>query len=224
MTGASRGIGAALATHLSTHGCRVYACARSAIAADGVAGRATLDIGDRRAVNRWAATVRAQTNGIDLLVNNAAILGERAGFAAVSAATWRRVLRTNILGTIWVTRAFLPLLAARQGATIVNVGSVLGRFGRAGWSPYAVSKFALEGLTEVLSQELAGRGVRVVTLHPSRVATSLRSAAYGGGEPTPKQNLRAVLDAVTWLLDTPDAPLSGRAFSTNDLPYWANAE
>ena len=220
VTGAGRGIGAAIASHLAARGCFVHACARESAPSDDRVHLSNVDIQDRNAVAHWAATVRERTDTIDALINNAAVLGERTGFSDVSADSWHLILQTNILGTIWVTRAFLPLLKENPGTTIINIGSVLGRFGRAGWSPYSVSKFALEGLTEVLAQELAGHGVRVLTIHPSRVGTRLRREAYGEDETVPEQNLRHLLDAVTWLLESPEVPLSGHAFSVSDLPYW----
>lgn len=156
-----------------------------------------------------------------MLVNNAAVVGKRAPFSEITDEHWRDAVQTNLMAVVSVTRAMLPLLGRGAPATIVNIGSIMGRFGRAGWSPYATTKFALEGLTQVLAQELFRSGIRVVALHPARINTNLRRAAYGEEELFPSEHLTALLDAVDWILDHPLEPISGLTLSTDDFSLWS---
>ncbi len=117
----------------------------------------------------------AQTSpGIDVLVNNAGVGGGLPIHEADSAG-WRRILDTNVWGTFLVTRAAVPMLG--DGGRIVNISSVLGRFGVPGYTAYCASKHAVIGFTRALSLELAGRGITVNAICPGWVDTDM--AAQG---------------------------------------------
>jgi NAD(P)-dependent dehydrogenase (short-subunit alcohol dehydrogenase family) len=179
-----------------------------------------VDIRSETQVKRWADEIGRRAPHIDVLVNNAAVLGERARFATIPSDVWKNTLRTNILGTILVTRSLLSLLQGSDAGLIVNVGSIVGRHGRAGFSTYAVSKFAIDGLTQSLAQELASERIRVVSLLPSRVATELRRQAYETDPLESQRNVDDYLAAVDALIATAGTCLTGVALSSADISFW----
>jgi NAD(P)-dependent dehydrogenase (short-subunit alcohol dehydrogenase family) len=156
-----------------------------------------------------------------MLLNNAGILGARGPFADLSLDVWRDVIETNLLGVVAVTKGMLPVLGNRRPSSIVNISSIMGRFARAGWAPYACSKHALEGLTQILAQELFTKDIQVVALHPGRINTSLREQAYGEEVLFPRENLSALLVAVRWILSHPLTAISGLTLSADDFPTWS---
>jgi NAD(P)-dependent dehydrogenase (short-subunit alcohol dehydrogenase family) len=224
ITGASSGIGDEMARYLSERGIRTYACARSPIPSSKLVHTATVDIRDPEAAMEWAKTIASQESHVDVLLNNAGVVGERAPFINISFDVWRDVMATNLLGVVAVTKAMLPLLGGQRPSTIVNISSIMGRFARAGWSPYACSKHALEGLTQVLAQELFTSNIRVVSLHPARINTSLRKSAYGEEVLFPRENMSALLTAVHWILLHPAMPISGLSLSSDDVSAWSREQ
>lgn len=179
VTGASSGIGRACAEAFAREGARVALLARDRAALEETAARVraaggeTLvlpaDLGDRAAVAAAVAQTLAQWGRLDVLVNNAGI-GLKANLADTTDAQVDELVRTNLVGTVTVTRAALPALAAQRG-TIVLVSSVAGRRGFPHASVYAATKFALAGLAESWRVELAPQGVRTVLICPGRTDT-----------------------------------------------------
>jgi short-subunit dehydrogenase len=128
------------------------------------------DVTDRDAVERAAAAIRRRHPAVHVLVNNAGIPG-RAGFTTIEAERLEDVLRTNYLGGIWCTRAFLPALEAARDAHIVNVVSVAGTVAWAPSGPYSASKHAQLAFSRALAAELRPRGIHVHTVNPGFVET-----------------------------------------------------
>jgi uncharacterized protein len=187
VTGASSGIGAAIARVLAARGWHLVLLARREDRLRALAGEVggdyeLCDVGRREDVERVAATVMERHPQIQLLVNNAGIPGRR-GFAEIDLDRLEEVLRVNYLGTVWCTRAFLPALEAAGRSDVVNIVSVAGTvaFGPAG--PYSASKHAQLAFSRSTTAELRSRGVHVHTVNPGFVetegfpqATVLRSA------------------------------------------------
>ena len=98
---------------------------------------------------------------LSILLNNVSILGKRQAIADVDIATWDDVLRVNTSSLFYITKPLVPHFVERGDGSISNVSSSVGRHGKPNWGPYAVSKFGLEGFTQVLAAELEPRGVRV---------------------------------------------------------------
>ena len=126
----------------------------------------------KASIDRALAEVRARAGAIDVLVNNAGI-GVLAAFEDTTEEELRRVFETNFFGVCAVTRAVLPEMRARRRGRIVNVASVGGRIGSPGVAAYSASKFAVEGLSEALSSELAGLGVEVAIVEPGMYRTPM---------------------------------------------------
>jgi NAD(P)-dependent dehydrogenase (short-subunit alcohol dehydrogenase family) len=189
LTGASRGLGRALAEAFAREGARLVltatragglasvlrACADAGAEAHGV----ELDLGDAASVDRAAAEGVALLGRVDVLVNNAGLLGERRELAEYPMDLFERVMAVNVAGTLRLTQGVLPAMA--DGGAIVNVTS--GAAGRATWGAYAVSKLAVDGITGMFRRELADRGLRCIAVNPGPARTSMRAAAYPAEDP-----------------------------------------
>jgi NADP-dependent 3-hydroxy acid dehydrogenase YdfG len=183
ITGASRGIGRALAVRCARAGARVALLARSAgplteLAAE-LGDRAVpipCDLADPAAVERAAALVRQlDPAGPDLLVNNAGLF-HLAAIETTTPGEFRALLDTNLVAPFLLVRALLPAMRARGAATIVTVGSIADRLAFPENAAYAASKFGVRALHEVLRAELQGTGVRAVLVSPGPVDTPLWDA------------------------------------------------
>jgi short-subunit dehydrogenase len=175
ITGASSGIGEAIARALSGRGWRCVLMARRAerlqALADELDGEAEVcDVGDRAAVEAAAERARSRHPAIHLLVNNAGMPG-RAGFADIDDARLEALVRVNYLGGVWCLRAFLPALEAAGGADVVNIVSVAGTVAFAPSGPYSASKHAQLAFSRAVAAELRPRGIRVHTVNPGFVET-----------------------------------------------------
>lgn len=176
VTGASRGLGLAIARLAASKGDRVALIARSE---DVIAQAKTLggngiglvsDVTDPASVTDACAQVADRWGGIDVLVNNAGL--HRGGLlGSLSQDDWQAVIDTNLSGPLNFVRAALPYLG--EGGSIVNIGAVVGLRGFAGDSAYGASKAGLAGLTQVLAVELARRGIRVNLVIPGMTSTEM---------------------------------------------------
>jgi NAD(P)-dependent dehydrogenase (short-subunit alcohol dehydrogenase family) len=180
VTGASRGIGRAVALDLARQGAHVALLARDAAALDetvlaaGGHGVRTLavavDVADEAAVSAAFARIRTELGEPDVLVNAAGFAVWKP-FAAITDAEHRRMMEVNYWGTFHCIRAALPGMRARRRGGIVNVAAGTGRFALAVTSGFSASKFAVAGLSAALYRELRGSGVQLSCLHPGSVAT-----------------------------------------------------
>jgi short-subunit dehydrogenase len=175
ITGASSGIGAAIARRLAREAWRCVLLARrgerlEALARE-VGGEADVcDVSNRDTVERVAAAVTARHPAIRLLVNNAGIPARR-GFFGPDPERIEEVLRTNYLGSVWCLRAFLPALERARPADVVNIVSIAGTVAVPLSGPYSASKHAQLAFSRASAAELRGRGVRVHTVNPGLVET-----------------------------------------------------
>jgi len=203
VTGASRGIGRAIALRLAATGADVALWARDAGALQRVAdevieagGRArafVCDVTDSAAVNRTAELVRATLAPVTVVVNNAgAVL--RKPTATITDAEWRRIFAVNLDGTFHVTRAFLSDLTHAAGR-IINIASIAGRQGTALLASYCAAKHAVVGLTRALAEELRAAKVSVNAICPGSVDTVMLQEGMPGASPdmSPDDIARTVL-------------------------------
>jgi short-subunit dehydrogenase len=176
LTGASGGIGRAMAAALAPHCESLVLVGRDAARLSGIQKDAVVVSADVTTAAGREAIARAAPHGINLLVNNAGV-SEFTSFAAQSDAAMERILATNVLAPMQLTRRLLPALLAQPAACIVNVGSIMGYLGYPGCAAYSASKFALRGFSEALRRELADTGVRVMYLAPRTTRTAMNSRA-----------------------------------------------
>ncbi|MBA3606114.1 MAG: SDR family oxidoreductase [Acidimicrobiia bacterium] len=177
VTGANSGIGRATAIHLATHGHTVYGTVRATAKTDkllAMAGQAgvdvdvdlvELDVADDESVRAGFARILDDAGRVDHLVNNAGV-GGNAVAEEGSPALYLDVMNVNLCGAVRCAQAVLPQMRERGAGTIVNITSVTGRVAAIAQSPYVTSKWALEGLSEGLAQELAPFGIRVAIVEP----------------------------------------------------------
>ena len=180
VTGGGRGIGRAIALAFAEPGATIVIAARttpqleetaSALRSRGAAAIALeLDVTDAEKVSGAIARLGPRVQHVDVLVNNAGIGGGEPVQQSDHAA-WRRIIETNVIGTYLVTRAVLPVM--REGGRIINLSSVLGRFGVPGYTAYCASKHAVIGFTRALSLELAPRAIAVNAVCPGWVETDM---------------------------------------------------
>jgi len=188
VTGGGRGIGRAVALSFAEPGSTVAIAARTRTQLDDTAnairGRGAtplvipLDVTDERAVAAAFGELRKSSDGLDVIVNNAGI-GGGAPIHETDTASWRRILDTNLWGMFLVTRQAVPLL--HDGGRIVNMSSVLGRFGVPGYTAYCASKHAVIGFTRALALELAERGITVNAVCPGWVDTAMAAQGMQSG-------------------------------------------
>lgn len=178
VTGASRGIGAAVADWLHAMGAEVYGTATSAEGAEGIAGRLgagrglVMDLLRPDTIDSALSELAERAGPVTALVNNAAITRDQL-LMRLSDADWDAVLTANLTGTMRVTRACLRgMLKARQGR-IVLMSSVVGYTGNPGQTNYAAAKAGVAGFGRALAQEVASRGITVNTVAPGFIATDM---------------------------------------------------
>ncbi len=177
VTGASRGIGRAIAEAYLEEGAKVALCARTVAELESLAdawnqkGRRALalecDVTSKESVARAVGELESSWGKLHILVNNAGISG-RTPLTEDSSELWQRILDVNLTGSFNVTRAALELMSSGDGR-IVNMSSVLGRFGVPGYAAYCTSKHGIIGFTRALALELAPRGITVNAICPGWV-------------------------------------------------------
>jgi NAD(P)-dependent dehydrogenase (short-subunit alcohol dehydrogenase family) len=183
VTGASRGLGLAIAEALSERGFHLILAARSRRPLERLAARLPnstaipCDIRDPQAVAALAAVV-GKRRRLDVLINNAGIAGPSQPIDSLDYASWREVIETNLHGTFLVTQSMLPFLG--KGSVIVNNLSIAARMVIPGMAAYSASKSGLLAFTATLREELRPRGIRVVALLPGAIDTGIWQQFWPG--------------------------------------------
>jgi NAD(P)-dependent dehydrogenase (short-subunit alcohol dehydrogenase family) len=182
VTGANSGIGRATALHLAQQGYRVFGTVRSLDKAGKLQARAKelgvtvelieMDVADDASVQRGFADIFRATNRVDVLVNNAGIGGNGVVEESTSQM-YHDAFNVNVVGAIRCTQQVLPNMRDRKSGTIVNITSVVGKFAAIAQAPYVASKWAFEGVSEELAQEVAPFGIRVVIIEPGVTKSSI---------------------------------------------------
>jgi NAD(P)-dependent dehydrogenase (short-subunit alcohol dehydrogenase family) len=176
VTGASRGIGAAIARQLSVEGARVWTTAKSAVPASAPGRVSSADFSDEEATNRFAELLAEEP--VDILVNNAGI-NIVSPFADIAPQDFDRVHRINVRAPLVLSQAVLPGMRRRGWGRIVNITSVFGSVSKEGRASYSASKFGLDGMTAALAAEVARDGVLANCVAPGFVDTELTRRVLG---------------------------------------------
>jgi len=185
ITGISRGCGRALAEYYLAKGHRVAGCARTQNIVEELLKEhgplhhfATVDVADNEAVREWACDVLAHFGAPDLLINNAGVIAENAPLWEIPVHEFDDVIDVNVKGTAHVLRHFLPAMIHRGSGVVVNFSSGWGRSTSPEVSAYCASKWAIEGMTQALAQELP-RGLAAVALNPGIINTEMLQRCFG---------------------------------------------
>ena len=225
VTGASDGIGKALALHAAELGARVILHGRSVARLeqvhDVIAGMpgapkpsiAVMDLAGANAesYNSLAASIEAEFGRLDGLVHNAGILGDRFSIAQYDAVQWQKVMHVNVTAAFALTQVLLPLLDAAEDPSIIFTSSGVGRRGKAFWGAYAVSKFATEGLAQVLADEHRHGKLRVNCVNPGPTRTKMRLEAYPAEDRSALKAAEDILATYVYLLGPDSRGVTGQS-------------
>lgn len=225
ITGASDGIGRVLAIHAAAHGARVIIHGRNVAKLEKVydeieslpnAPRPSIAVMDLAAADSGAYTSLADSlaeefGRLDGLVNNAGILGERYSIEQYDAAMWQQVMHVNVTAAFAITQVCLPLLHRSEDASIIFTSSGVGRVGKPFWGAYAVSKFATEGLSQVLASEQEHGSIRVNCINPGAVRTDMRQAAYPAEDRDMLTTAEAIMPTYMYLLGPDSKGVNGQS-------------
>jgi len=211
VTGASRGIGAAIAEALAAEGAHVVLTARTVAeleaveerihAAGGTATIAPMDLTEQDGIARLAQAVAERWPALDMLILNAAMLGTLTPVAQIDGKELNRLLTLNLLAQQALIAAFDPLLRKSEAGRVIALTSSVGAHPRAYWGAYGASKAALETLVLAYGEEVKNLApLKVALVNPGATATQMRARAYPGEDPAALKPPSAVADAVTDLL------------------------
>ena len=227
VTGAGSGIGRAVALALAGAGAEVILLGRTVRKLEAVhaeieksgapeASIVPLDLERAMAADyeAVAAAVETRYGRLDGLLHNAALLGTLTPIEQYDVPTFMRVMHVNLTAAFVLTRQLLPLLRASADAAVLFTSSGVGKRGRAYWGAYSISKFAVEGFTQVLAHELEGTtSVRVNVIDPGKVRTSMRRQAYPSEAPESLQTPEALTAPYIALLGPASRGVTGQRFA-----------
>lgn len=226
ITGASDGIGKALSLHVASLGAQVILHGRNVkkleqvydeVAAVDGAPRPSIAVLDLASANSesylsLATSVEQEFGRLDGLVLNASILGERFSIEQYDAVLWQRVMHVNVTAAFAMTQVLLPMLQASDDPSVVFTSSGVGRTGKAFWGAYAVSKFATEGLSQVLADEHRQGKLRSNCINPGATRTDMRLAAYPAEDRDKLKTPEEILAPYVYLLGPDSQGVTGQSF------------
>jgi NAD(P)-dependent dehydrogenase (short-subunit alcohol dehydrogenase family) len=225
ITGASQGLGRALALAYAKSGASIVINSRSEDGIRPVAEEArslgaealalAADVTKGPDVERLVGAAVERFGRIDVLVNNAGLLGPRVPIADYPETEWRRVIDANLTGPFLVTKAAIARMP--EGGSIVNVVSGVSIEGRAEWGAYSVSKFGVESLTQILAAELEERGIRVNAVDPGGMRTEMRAAAYPEEDPTTRITPEENTAVFVYLASDESKDVTGERFKAQEF-------
>lgn len=225
VTGAGAGIGRAAAKAFASHGATVVLLGRTTSKLEAVYDEIIasdnpqpaiypLDLLKASPEDFWALADRLEQEfgRLNGLLHNAALLGTLSPVERYDLQTWTQVMHVNLHAPLLLTQACLPLMRKSEDASIVFTSSGVGRTGRAYWGAYAVSKFAVEGLTQVLADELESHpGLRVNSINPGSVQTRMRATAFPAEDPNTLPRPEEIMASYLFLMGPDSRDVQGQA-------------
>lgn len=224
VTGAGDGIGREAALSYARHGATVILLGRTVAKLEAVydeieaAGGATpaiipLDMKGATEANYrdMAATIINQFGRLDGLLHNAGMLGVLSPFAHIDLATWEDIMKVNVTAQFMMTKALLPVLMEAPQPSVIFTSSGVGRTGRAHWGPYAVSKFATEGMAQVLADEYDNSHLRVNVINPGATRTAMRSKAYPAEDKSKLKTAAEIMPVYLYLMSDDSVGVNGES-------------
>ncbi|GGK74204.1 YciK family oxidoreductase [Amphritea balenae] len=227
VTGAGAGIGRAAALSYASKGATVILLGRTEEKLDTVydeieaagypqAAIITLNLqtaGETDYCN-LATSLQQEFGRLDGILHNASILGLRTPLESYDPTIWQQVMQINVNSTFMLTQALLPLTENSDDASIIFTTSSVGRTGRAYWGAYAVSKFATEGLMQVLADELDhNKNIRVNCINPGATRTNMRAAAYPGENPSANPAAEEIMPLYLYLMGKDSKEINGQSLN-----------
>ena len=225
VTGASDGIGREAALTYAEYGASVILTGRNEEKLKGVAQEIeaaggiparwyTLDLLTCTPASCQELAHRISTHypRLDGVLHNAGLLGEVRAMDEQDPAIWQEVMQVNVNGTFFLTQALLPLLLKSDSGSLVFTSSSVGREGRANWGAYAVSKFATEGMMQVLAEEYQSRHLRVNCINPGGTRTKMRASAFPTEDPQKLKTPADIMPPYLWLMGDDSRRKTGMTF------------
>lgn len=225
VTGASDGIGREAALTYSRHGASVILLGRNddklrAVVqeidhAGGIPARwYTLDLltCTPQSCQQIAQQIRLHSPRLDGVLHNAGLLGDVIPMMEQDPDVWQQVMQVNVNGTFMLTQALLPLLLQSESASLIFTSSSVGREGRANWGAYAVSKFATEGMMQVLAEEYKSQHLRVNCINPGGTRTGMRASAFPTEDPQKLKTPADIMPLYLWLMGDDSRRKTGMTF------------
>jgi NAD(P)-dependent dehydrogenase (short-subunit alcohol dehydrogenase family) len=226
ITGASDGIGRALAVEAASLGAQVILHGRNTAKLEKVydeieaiegAKRPSIAVLDLESANAdsyttLASSIEDEFGRLDGLVHNASILGELYSVEQYDAVLWQKVMHVNFTAVFALTQVLLPLLKKSDDASVIFTSSGVGRTGRAYWGAYSASKFATESLSQVLADEHRNSALRSNCINPGATRTKMRLAAFPAEDRDTLKKPEEVLPAYVFLLGADSTGVTGESF------------
>lgn len=229
VTGAGDGIGREAAIHYAKHGATVILLGRTVSKLEAVydeiekAGGAQpaiipLDMKGATEANYrdMAATIMDQFGRLDGLLHNASLLGVLSPFEHIDLPTWQDIMQVNVTAQFMMTKALLPALMAAKHPSVIFTSSGVGRKGRAHWGPYAVSKFATEGMAQILADEYENTHLRVNVINPGATNTSMRSRAYPAEDKSLLKTPADIMNVYLYLMSDDSLNITGESLDAQN--------
>ena len=225
ITGGGKGIGKGIAAAFLKEGASVVICGRNELSLKAACNELgkfgpidyiVADIASKDDVAMLAKSLGDKWDSLDVLVNNASILGERKPISEYPEDVWAEVIHINLNAQFFVTKALLPLLMKSKSGSIINVSSSVGRKGKKEWGAYAASKFWLEALTQVLADELGQSGPRVNSVNPGGTRTDMRAGAYPDEDPMTLPSPEEISPVFIYLASDDSIGVTGKEFDARD--------
>lgn len=226
VTGAGRGIGAEAARTYAAHGATVLLLGKTEknlnavydeIVAAGhpkpVVIPLDLETASADAYQELGAMIEDEFGHLDGLLHNASILGPRTLLEQLSGENFAKVMQINVNATFMLTSAMLPLLRLSKDASVIFTSSSVGRKGRAYWGAYAVSKFATEGLMQVMADEMDDTAIRANSINPGATRTNMRAHAYPGENPLNNPTPAEIMPLYLYLMGPDSKGVTGQAMN-----------
>ncbi len=224
ITGAGDGIGKAVALACAAHGATVVLLGKTQKKLNAVYDQIVAQGGPQPAivplnlatmsteeVAQLAQMLETEFGRLDGLLHNAAMLGTRSPFEHIAPLHWLEVMQVNVNAEFLLTQALLPLLHLSPDSRILFTSSSVGRRAKAYWGAYAVSKFATEGMMQLLASELDKSTIRVNAINPGPTRTKMRANAYPGEDPASVKSPETITDKYVWLLSEASKALNGQS-------------
>lgn len=224
VTGASDGIGKEAALTYARYGARVILLGRNEDKLRAVAGQIASEGGQAASLytldmanctpddcQRLANEITQHYPRLDGVLHNAGVLGDVCPMSEQQPAVWDNVMQVNVNATFYLTQALLPLLLKAESGSLVFTSSSVGRQGRANWGAYAASKFATEGMMQVLAEEYQNR-LRVNCINPGGTRTQMRASAFPSEDPQKLKTPADIMPLYLWLMGDDSRRKTGMSF------------
>lgn len=230
VTGAGDGIGKAAALHYSKYGATVILLGKTVAKLESVYDEIIHNGGNEPAIvpldlqgataqhyQGMASTISDQFGCLDGLLHNASLLGYLGPFAQISEQDWQNVFQVNVTSQFLMTQALLPVLKKAPHSSVIFTTSSVGLNGRAYWGPYAISKFATQGMMQILADEYENTKIRFNSINPGATKTAMRAKAYPAENADKLKTPEEIMSLYLYLMDNENSLENGQTLEAQAI-------